>query len=355
LRTKHYRISLILFFGFIRKTISITVLFFIASLSLQAQKNDTIYLLNGDRITGELKKLEYGLVYFNTDAMQTINIEYDRIYTLYSAKFFELTTSSGFKFYGSIAKSSVPNTINIVTTNDTIPKPIADIVEITSIKKSFIKKIDGSVDAGLSYNKASDVFQYNLAVTFTHRTTKYSTKFDMNSILTDQEKDITRKNDIGLGVTRIFPNKWLAGVQIQGQQNTELDLDQRWQGGLGIGYDLVRTNLKRFYTLGGLMVNHEKTIDSAFVSNNLEGLISLQYKWFQYRHPKIDVTSGFNYFPSFTVAGRYRIEYELNAKFEIVNDLFFSLSFYDNFDSKPSGSSSSKNDWGVITSIGFSF
>jgi hypothetical protein len=327
----------------------------IVHFSVHAQKNDTIYLLNGDRLTGELKKLEYGLLYFKTDAMQTINIEYDRIYTAYSAKFFELTTSTGFKFYGSIAKSAIPNTVNIVTTNDTIPKPIADIVEITSIKKSFIKKIDGSIDAGLSYTKASDVFQYNLTVTATHRTTKYSTKFDLNSILTDQEKDITRKNDIGLGVTRIFPNKWLAGGQIQGQQNTELDLDRRWQGGLGIGYDLVRTNSNRFYALGGFMVNHEKTIDSAIVSNNLEGLITLQYKWFQYRHPKIDVTSGFNFFPSFTVAGRYRIEYDLNAKFEIVTDLFFSISFYDNFDSKPSGSESAKNDWGIITSIGFTF
>jgi hypothetical protein len=346
---------LVLSFGFIRNPLSIIELFIFASLSLQAQKNDTIYLLNGDRLTGELKKLEYGLLYFKTDAMQTINIEYDQIYTAYSAKFFELTTSTGFKFYGSIAKSAIPNTVNIVTTNDTVPKPIADIVEITSIKKSFIKKIDGSVDLGLSYTKASDVFQYNLAVTVTHRTTKYSTKFDMNSILTDQQKDITRKNDIGLSVTRILPGKWLAGVQIQGQQNTELDLDKRWQGGLGIGYDLIRTNSNRFYTLGGFMVNHEKTIDSAIVSNNLEGLISLQYKWFQYRHPKIDVTSGFNYFPSFTVAGRYRIEYELNAKFEIVTDLFFSVSFYDNFDSKPSGSDSSKNDWGVITSIGFTF
>jgi hypothetical protein len=342
-------------FGFIKNPVFLMVLFTLINFSVQAQKNDTVYLLNGDRLTGELKKLEYGLVYLKTDAMQTINIEYDRIYTIYSAKFFEMTVSSGFKYYGSIAGSPIPNTINIVTTNDSIPKPIADIVEITSIKKSFFKKIDGSVDAGLSYTKASDVFQYNLSATVTYRTPKYSTKFDLSSIFTDQEDDITRKNDIGLSVTRILPGKWLTGAQAKGQQNTELDLDQRWQVGLGLGYDMVRTNSNRFYALAGVLANHERTIDSALVSTNLEGLITLQYKWFQYRHPKIDVTSGFNFFPSFTVAGRYRIEYDLNAKFEIIKDLFFGISLYDNYDSKPSGGSSAKNDWGIITSIGYTF
>ena len=287
----------------IKFSVVLTILLLTVSITW-AQKNDTIYLLNGDRITGELKKLEYGLVYLKTDAMQTINIEYDRIQTMYSAKFFELRASTGFRYYGSLAKSTVPGAVNILTTNDTILKPIADIVEITSIKKNFFKKMDGSVDAGLSYTKASEVFQYNLATTVTYRTPKYSTEFDLSSILTDQKDDITRKNDIALGVTRFLPGKWLAGIQAKGQQNTELDLDKRWQAGLGMGYDLVRTNSNRFYTLAGFFINHEKTIDSAIVTNNLEGLIALQYKWFQYRHPKIDVTSGFNLFPSFTVAGR---------------------------------------------------
>ena len=52
---------------------------FLFLLPAQAQKNDTVYLYNGDRITGELKKFEYGLLFLKTDAMQTVNIEYDRI------------------------------------------------------------------------------------------------------------------------------------------------------------------------------------------------------------------------------------------------------------------------------------
>jgi hypothetical protein len=328
--------------------------FFLANVN--AQKNDTIYLINGDRLSGELKKLEYGLVYLKTDALQTVEIQYDYISTIYSDKTFDMLTTSGRRYYGSIIKSNIPATVNILTPYELIDKPIADIVEIKSLKSSFFDKIDGSVDIGSNYTKSSDVFQFNLATSVTHHTKLYDTKLELNSIITDQqEKDVSRKNDLGVNITRKFLSKWLAGALIKGQQNTELDLKKRLLAGVGAGYDLVRTNSKRFYPMAGLIVNYEQTIDSAVVSTNFEGLISIQYKWFQYRHPKIDVTVGLNFYPSFTIKNRRRVEFETKAKFEIVKDLYFSLSIYDNFDSKPSEGSSSKNDWGIITSVGYTF
>lgn len=324
--------------------------------SLKAQKNDTVYLLNGDRITGEVKKFEYGILTLKTDALQTVSIEYDRIGTVHSAKFFEIRTSAGDRMFGSLAKSHIPATINIITIEDTIPKPIIDIVQMTTIKKSFLKKIDGSVNMGLSYTKASDVFQYNLSSNVSYRTTKYYTNFELSSILTDEKtSDVSRKNDISLGLTRLLPGKWLAGALTKGQQNTELDLAYRWQLGLAMGYDFVRTNSNRLNGNIGLLANQEKTIDSAIVTQNLEGLLTVLYKWFQYRHPKINVTSSLNFFPSLTVANRYRLEYNLDANFEIIKDLFLGVSLYESFDSKPTGGGSGKNDWGVITSIGYTF
>ena len=40
-----------------------------------AQKDDTVYLKNGDRITGEFKKYEGGLLFLKTDGMSTVSIE----------------------------------------------------------------------------------------------------------------------------------------------------------------------------------------------------------------------------------------------------------------------------------------
>ena len=107
------------------------VLFPVPSL---AQKTDTVYLQNGDRITGELKKFEDGLLFLKTDAMQTIEIEYDRIFTVYSSKLFEFRTTSGYRYFGTLLNSSDTGSIEIVIINDTVPKPLWDIVQITSMK-----------------------------------------------------------------------------------------------------------------------------------------------------------------------------------------------------------------------------
>lgn len=104
-----------------------------------------------------------------------------------------------------------------------------------------------------------------------------------------------------------------------------------------------------------MLANRERTIEESFQSNNIELLAGVHYKWFKYRQPKIDVTSGFDFYPSMTTWGRVRMEYDLAAKVEVIKDVFFGLTLYDNFDINPSSSDSSKNDWGIITSLGYTF
>jgi hypothetical protein len=322
---------------------------------LVAQKTDTVYLQNGDRITGELKKFEDGLLFLKTDAMQTIEIEYDRIFTVYSAKLFEFRTTSGYRYYGTMLNSPDTGSIDIVLINDTVPKPLWDIVQITTMKNQFWQKIDGSVDVGLNYTKASDVLQFSFIASATYRAADYSTKLELSSIVSDQEGDVSRNNDASLGFNYYFEGKWFAVAQTAGQQNTELDLDYRLMIGLGGGYDIVRTNSQRLYAVGGALANRERTIEESLQSTNMELLLGMHYKWFRYRHPKIDITSGFNLYPSMTTWGRIRLEYDLAAKVEVVKDVYVGLTIYDNYDNNPSASSASKNDWGLITSLGYTF
>ena len=43
------------------------------------QKSDTIHLANGDRITGEIKKLEQGKLRLKTSALDTVYVQWDEI------------------------------------------------------------------------------------------------------------------------------------------------------------------------------------------------------------------------------------------------------------------------------------
>lgn len=339
----------------IRKQFFYLIFFFFSILAVQAQKNDTIYLRNGDRITGELKKFEYGLLDLSTDAMNSISIEFDRINSIHSSKFFEIRMKSGEKFFGHLQKSDVLSTVNVITITDTLPKRLWDIVLIVPIKRNFFKKIDGSVDLGLSYTKASDVFQYSINASITYRTNYYSTRLNFENILTEDKDKISKNLNLGLDITHYLPNKWFTSILAQGQQNTELNLKYRIQTGYGVGYDIARSNFVRFYALGGLIVNQEESIDITETSQNIEALLKLKMKWFRYRHPKVDITSTLNTYPSLTTFGRVRLEYNLSSKFEIVKDLYFNAQLYDYFDNQTSDGSKANNDWGIITSIGFTF
>jgi len=332
---------------------------FLVPFSLFAQKNDTVYLVNGDRITGEFKKYDLGILTWKTDAMSTVSVEYDKVNTVFSSKYYEIITRDGFTYYGSFRKSPIPGSVGIAIANDTVIKSIKEIVKVTPIKNIFWKKFSGSADLGLSYYKSSRIFQYNLSTTLNYRSKKNLISFALSSLSSFQEVtdsiDRSVKNDISLGFDRFFSAKWWGGIKGKVQQNTELNLDHRYQIGLGAGYDIVHTNPVRLYALAGILANQEKPYDTTTVSSNLEGLISAKLIWLQYRHPKINVSTGIDFYPSITISNRYRLEYDISAKYEILKDLFLNLTFYDNFDSKPTGSTVALNDYGVIFSVGYSF
>jgi hypothetical protein len=337
------------------------LLFFLCffPLWLSAQKNDTVYLINGDRITGELKKYENGLLVLKTDGISTINIEYDKIQTFFSGKYFEIVKKTGFSYFGTIRKSKSDRSIDICITNDTVTELITDVVEITQINKRFWKKFNGSVELGLSYYKATNSLQYYFNGDLNYRARKDMVALEIGLLFSEQDISdsliITKKNDVGLNYSHFFQGRWWGGIGTKWQQNTELDLDYRIQLGLGAGYDIVRTNPVRFYIMGGLLVNREKPTDSVSFSTNFEGLLSLKFTWLQYRHPKIDISTNFDAYPSFTVSHRYRLEYNLSVKYEIFKDFFIGLTYYDDYDTKPSGGGPALNDWSVIFTIGYSF
>ena len=338
----------------VHRLVGVWVLVCLASLA-NAQKNDTIYLLNGDRLTGEIKNFDKGLLLLSTDAMKKVNIEYEDIGTMISNKYFEFRTNSGYRYYGSMLKSSSAGSIEVATATDTIPKPLWDIVQISRIKQRFIQRIDGSIDIGLNYTKSIDVFQYSIIGNATYRSTNYSTRLDVTSILSDYGDELAENHDIGINLTRYFEHKWFSRFQFDAQKNTELNLDLRLQLGPAMGYDVIRTTPMRLYTLVGILANKELQIEPPNESVNLEALFSFNYYLYRYRSPKIDISTGMDVYPSLSDFGRLRLSYNISAKYEVITDLFISLTYYNNYDSRAGENGEAQDDYNFITSLGYSF
>ena len=76
---------------------------------------------------------------------------------------------------------------------------------------------------------------------------------------------------------------------------------------------------------------------------------------FRLYSPKLDITGDFKFWPSMTTSGRYRIDATAEARVEVYKNLFVSISWFDNYDRKNPTTSLPLNDYGIVTSVGYSF
>ena len=76
---------------------------------------------------------------------------------------------------------------------------------------------------------------------------------------------------------------------------------------------------------------------------------------FTYDFPKITVNASLQLIPYLTDLGRVRVEFSGSVKREIIHDFYLSLTIFDSFDSRDPSTQQSKNDWGPVLSIGWTF
>ena len=67
----------------------------------EAQKTDSVWIRNGDRITGEVKSLYRAKLKYSTDDLGTIYIQWDKVARTSSRATFEVQVTSGDKYYGA--------------------------------------------------------------------------------------------------------------------------------------------------------------------------------------------------------------------------------------------------------------
>lgn len=326
--------------------------------TLSAQKDDTLYFLNGDRISGEILQYQYGYLKYKTYGVSTVSVKYDKMSTFYSKKSFDILFEDGRRRFGSFDTSYMVQFVNIIITNDTLLTRLIEIVEITPVRKSFWRRLTGNVDLGISYTKANELAQltFNSLVKYTQR--NYFTTIAMNSLNSIQsnlDSSRVKTNSLAGTYNQRIKKDWFGIALLSGEQNSQLGLDLRIQGGLGAGNELVHTNRHNLLTSAGVVVNREWSATEDESRLNVDGFIAAQYRLFRFNDPEIDLNTNFTTFPSFTVSNRWRIDYDINIKVKIITDMYFSVSFVTSYDSKPPSATSDNLDYSFTTSFGYTF
>ncbi len=298
-------------------------------------------------LTGEIKRMKFAKLTFDMTGPGTISIKWEHIMKLRSDKVFQITMKDG---------------ALLVTRLDSIffSQPGAsldNIVEFVRIEGKLMERLEGDVNVGFSYTKSSDITQFNFSSTIIYRIPKIEASIKLNNIISKSSDDTitSKKQDLYLGFLRKLPNRHLIISAIGWERNTQLGLANRYLIAGGYGKILFVDNTQRFLSGIGLSYNQEQFEKGSDYMSNLEAVGEIEYKKFRYSSPKININAQFKVFPSLTDWGRVRMNFNLNTSLEIFKDFLVGLTFYDNFDNRPSKEAASNNDFGITFTIGYEF
>lgn len=322
-----------------------------------APKTDVVVLENGDRITGEVKGMQQGQLEFKTDAAGTLFIEWARIVSLRTDQFVQVELQSGLRLSGVAPKPGDERTL-VLLDGDGKPQQasFATIVRLDPIERGHIlQRLDGYVTAGYNYTKSNDLQQLTLAAGVGSRTELREWSLDGSATVTSQDgNDDSNRYSLGGWWRRLMPDRWFLQGFGGFESNDELALDLRGMAGGAYGRYLVQTQRQEWAAYTGLAYTREK-YQGEEQQDSLEAVIGTQYSFFRFDSPEASVDATLNVFPSLTESGRVRSEGKLRSRYELVNDLFFEVSLYGSYDSDPGEQAESNSDYGLTTSLGYTF
>lgn len=320
-----------------------------------AERTDIVYLKNGDRITGEVKKLIRGKLEVKTDHMGTIFIEWEHVLQLTSDTGQSIELTDGQRYYGTLTKPAADNMLTISTPMGQADVTVDEVVNMYPVESNFWDRLDVNVDFGLSWDKGSEVGKYNLGMDSTYRRRDSISKVIFSTEITTQANASSTSRAELSGLHNIFkPGKRFHSYFANLERNDQLGLDLRALVGAGYGWVPVRTLRNWFSIALGANVNREIPTDGE-TQSNLEGVGWLTYEYYKFDSPERSLATNFLVFPGITDWGRWRLGFNTVFKLELVKDLYWKMDFYANYDNKPISPDAATSDYGVTTSLGYKF
>jgi hypothetical protein len=323
-------------------------------------RTDVVTLANGDRITGEVIRLERGQLEFKTDDAGTLYLEWDKLASVVAAaRLVEVLTTDGRRFLGTLGPAPARE-IAVVAPEGITTLAMPEVTLITPIGTSFWRKLDGSIDLGFSYTRSSGIAQLNLNWDTIYRKPASSIRLTASFTQTQQDEDEDGESErddrgsIEASYLRYPWQRWFITSAARFETNESLGLELRSQLGGAFGPRLINTNRAQMTLGAGMVVNDERGVDVE-ATQNVEGLLAFRTSYYTYDRPKTNLDVSLTYYPSLSNVGRHRLQFDSGVKREFFKDFFVALNVYDTFDSRPPNPDADRNDVGVVLSIGWAY
>jgi putative salt-induced outer membrane protein YdiY len=350
LRFRASRLVTILFTSFLFIT------YFTAS--LYAQRRDLVVMKNGDQLSGEVKKLENGILYFKPPYVSdSIELDWLQVKSVESSGVYQIVLQNGQHLVGMIstAAGSPENTFELKVDNRTVRVTARDLINMQTEKQNFWKQLTGSIDFGYDFTSGNAQTSLSSDASANYLSKNWAAGTSFTSSYSGQ-KGGSQSNLLelqGIGERFLSKNSAILGLT-DFLHSSQQDLELRTTLGGGYSRYFFRTNENKLLWVAGTVYNRETFVSGLGqpTDDNVEGLLGGQYQLMKFS--LYDLQSQLFFFPGISDAGRIRATTKTTFTVKLTNNFYTNISFWDNFDSRPP-INAKKNELGISSGLGWSF
>ena len=324
---------------------------------------DMVILTNGDRLTGELVKLEGGKLSLKTPYAGAISIDWQQVDELITEDKVEIEVGSGRLYRGSFGQAD--QGLELITEDQQVLNvDVPDVVRITSYDDGappgFLDILDGAVDIGFNFNRGnSRLNASSLGLRGKYRRADYELSGSATSLFSRQDDaDPTSRQTADARYDRFLSPRQFGFGLLGLERNDRQQLNLRSRMGGGYGYKVKNTKDTELSLLGGFTFINEQFQEATDAipnggTSSGEALAGIDYRTILLKG--IGITTKLSFLPNLVQNGRYRVEYDSTARIPLIGGFNWSLTLFDRFDSDPPREGVQRNDYGVVTAVGYAF
>lgn len=321
------------------------------------QKTDVVYMQNGDRITGEIRSLEKGSLSIKPDYVSSsIIVDWTKVDRLESSQLFVVVDPHGNSYLGSFGKSTEKNVLHIVGPEGA-SLPHDSVIEISEIGSTFVKRMRGNIDAGLSVPGPNQPNDLSVQAGLTYQSERQIYSLTSSSQFTTQENapDVNETTVKSSAFYQLRHSNWYAGAIANFLSSSEQQIALQSTVGAALAKRLIFTSKTDLTTIGGLGYTRQRNASGAQSTgnrNSLDSAFAVQYSTFRFDSTTFDTAAWV--YPSLTSPGHVRFTFNQDVYYKFLGDFYIRISFYDNYDNQPVIGAPANNPGGS-TSVGWSF
>ena len=318
---------------------------------------DTVTLVNGDRLTGTVRRVADGTLTLHSKLAGTVQIAWRNIQAIQTDGEFSVLTDSGHRLDGQLTLEE--SRVFIASPDrDPVTVPAREVARVARGQRrrgagKVISALDGSADIGYSIARGNhSQMQSSAGATAAYTSAQHQFSGQLNSIFARQDGARSHsRHALNARLDRFLNDRSFAYALTGLERNERRLLDLRSRLGGGVGWRVRSSGKTALSLLGGMAYVHERLREQDNRST-VESFAGMEWSTSLFRVVRLNTQLTIH--PNLLDTSRVRVEYDGTFRIPIAGRFTYSLRLFDRYDTRPADMVE-RNDYGIVTGLGVVF